>query len=129
LHVDRDQNCHSDAKTIAQGRYYLDDIGGQVVFMLAPHSQYCPQQARELAQALGVEALLSPAAADGRFTTVDAGGHLDHRGAVAFTAFLLSALEQSESFRKALIPERRDSDSSWPRSVATPIAKSFNISM
>jgi cellobiose-specific phosphotransferase system component IIB len=95
--IDRDQNCHSDAKTIALGRDYLRDIGGRSVFMLVPHSQYCPQQARELAEALGVEALLTP---DSAYASVDGGGHLDQRGAVAFTTFLLSDLERSDAFKR-----------------------------
>jgi hypothetical protein len=95
--VDRDQNCHTNISTIDAGRDYLRDIGGRAVFMLVPHSQYCPEQARELGKALGVESLLAPSAA---FSTVDGGGHLDHQGAVAFTQFLLSALERSETFRR-----------------------------
>jgi hypothetical protein len=97
VHADRDPNCHTNSKIIEAGREYLRDIDGQTVFMLVPHSQYCPEQARELGQALGIETLLSSNAG---FSTVDGGGHLDHKGAVAFTVFLLSALEQSETFRR-----------------------------
>jgi hypothetical protein len=96
LRVTRDQNCHTDAKTIALGRDYVKDIGGKSMFMLVPHSQYCPQQARELGEALGIEALLAP---DFPYTMVDGGGHLDHKGAIIFTSFLLLALERSKTFQ------------------------------
>ena len=98
--VGRNQDCHASGTVIDVGRDYLSDIGGHSILMLVPHSQYCPQQARELAQALGVEAMLAP---DANYTTVDGGGHLDHAGAVAFTRFILSSLEQSATFR-ALFP-------------------------
>jgi hypothetical protein len=97
LHVDRDQNCHTTEAVIKQGRTFLTDVGGKVEFMLVPHSQYCPQQARELGQALGVETLLAPPNLP--VTTVDGGGHLDHNGAVIFTTNLLSSLERSNTFR------------------------------
>lgn len=96
IRVDRNQDCHTSPAVIDIGRGYLGDIGGRSMFMLVPHSQYCPQQARELAQALGVEAMLTP---DANYTTVDGGGHLDHNGALAFTRFLLSSLEKSATFQ------------------------------
>jgi hypothetical protein len=99
IHVDRDQNCHATQSTIDIGRSYLNEIGGNSILMLVPHSQYCPQQAVELAQALHVEAIVPPNA---EYTTVDGGGHLDHKGALAFTEFVLSKLERSETFQKAL---------------------------
>ncbi len=102
LHVTRDQNCHASESTIDFARGYLKDIGGQTILMLVPHSQYCPEQARELATALGTE-LITPPNTD--YTTVD-GGHLDHRGAIAFTQFVLSALQQSEPFKR-LFPSLR----------------------
>jgi len=99
IHVDRDQNCHAQQSTIDIGRSYLNDIGGNSILMLVPHSQYCPQQARELAQALHVEAIVPPAA---DYSSVDGGGHLDHKGAVAFTEFVLSTLERSETFQRVV---------------------------
>ena len=99
--LSRDQDCHASPSTIDVGRKYLADIGGHTIFTLMPHTQYCPQQARELAEALGVEAILSPS---WRYTSVDGGGHLDHHGAAAFTEYFLSALERSRAFREIAKP-------------------------
>jgi hypothetical protein len=96
---ERDPACHTNAETIKTAREYLADIGGRAILTLVPHSQYCPQQASELAQALGVEAIVPPNLG---YTTVDGGGHLDHRGSVTFTEYFLTALEQSETFRNVL---------------------------
>ena len=95
--VVRDPNCHADPATIAEGKRYLADIGSQTILTLVPTSTYCPQQARELGEALGVNVLLPPTS---DYTTVDGGGHLDHNGAVAFTKFFLSALERSDTYRR-----------------------------
>jgi len=100
---ERDPNCHTNAETIKTAQEYLADIGGRAILTLVPHSQYCPQQARELAQALGVEAIVPPNLG---YTTLDGGGHLDHRGSVTFTEYFLTALEQSEAFRSALPSSR-----------------------
>ncbi len=99
--LNRDQDCHATTSTIDVGRKYLADIGGHTIFTLVPHNQYCPQQARELAEAIGVEAILPPSP---QYTSVDGGGHLDHRGAAAFTEYLLSALERSRTFREIVRP-------------------------
>ena len=40
--LSRDQNCHTDAATIKQGRDYLAEIGGQAILTLVPHSQVLP---------------------------------------------------------------------------------------
>ena len=79
-------------------RRYVTDVGSHVVLMLVPHSQYCPQQVRELATGLEIEAIIPSDLTT--YTTVDGGGHLDHNGAVAFTKYFLSALEESDRFRQ-----------------------------
>ncbi len=99
--LSRDQDCHATASTVDVGRRYLAEIGGRTIFTLVPHSQYCPQQVRELAKALGVEAILPPSS---QYTSVDGGGHLDQRGATAFTEYLLAALERSRAFREIAKP-------------------------
>jgi hypothetical protein len=95
---DRSRDCHTNAKTIAIARQYLRDIGGRVVLTLVPHSQYCPAQALELAKALGIEILVSP---DAGYTTVDGGGHLDRKGAIKFTNFLMTELVKTDAYQKA----------------------------
>jgi hypothetical protein len=95
---DRNRDCHTNAKTIAIARQYLRDIGGRVVLTLVPHSQYCPAQAFELAKALGIEILVPP---DAGYTTVDGGGHLDRKGAIKFTNFLMTELVKTDAYQKA----------------------------
>jgi hypothetical protein len=98
LHIDRNQDCHASAETMEIARHYVTDVGSHVVLMLVPHSQYCPQQVRELATGLEIEAIIPSTVT--AYTTVDGGGHLDHNGAVAFTKYFLSALEDSDRFRQ-----------------------------
>jgi hypothetical protein len=95
---DRSRDCHTNAKTIAIARQYLRDIGGRVVLTLVPHSQYCPAQAFELAKALGIEILVPP---DAGYTTVDGGGHLDRKGAIKFTNFLMTELVKTDAYQRA----------------------------
>jgi hypothetical protein len=95
---DRSRDCHTNPETIAIARQYLEDIGGRVVLTLVPHSQYCPAQAYELAQALGIEILVPP---DAGYTTVDGGGHLDRKGAVKFTNFLITELVETGAYQKS----------------------------
>ncbi|WP_156380854.1 hypothetical protein [Pseudolabrys sp. Root1462] len=95
LHVLRDQNCHTSLKVVSAGQEMLKSLGGRAVFILVPHSQYCPQQARELAQALHVPLILSDP--DG-YTSPDGGGHLDKRSAKIFTAAVLHRLQHTALF-------------------------------
>jgi hypothetical protein len=101
---DRSRDCHTNPKTIAIARQYLEDIGGRVVLTLVPHSQYCPAQAFELAKALGIEILVPP---DAGYTSVDGGGHLDRKAAIKFTNFLMTELVKTDAYRKAFNKERR----------------------
>jgi hypothetical protein len=101
---DRGRDCHTNPKTIAIARQYLEDIGGRVVLTLVPHSQYCPAQAYELAKALGIEILVPP---DAGYTTVDGGGHLDRKAAIKFTNFLMTELVKTETYQKSFNNDRR----------------------
>lgn len=100
ISLGRNQDCHAPPQAIDVGRKFLSDIGGRAVLTLVPNSQYCPQQARELAQALGIEAIFPPT---WKYTTVDGGGHLDHLGAAAFTADILAELVRTSAFRDSFM--------------------------
>jgi hypothetical protein len=99
INVVREANCHATSESIKIGRDYLASIGGESIFTLVPNSTWCPTQAFELGKELGNEVILPP---DANYSTVDNGGHLDHRSAVAFTRFLLTELEQSQTFRRSV---------------------------
>jgi hypothetical protein len=99
INVVRDPNCHATPESIKIGRDYLSSIGSEAIFTLVPNSTWCPTQAFELGRELGKEVILPP---DANYSTVDNGGHLDHISAVAFTRFLLTALEQSQTFGRSV---------------------------
>jgi hypothetical protein len=101
---DPSRDCHARPQTIETARQYLKDIGGQVVLMLVPHSQYCPAQAYELAKAIGIEILIPP---DVGYTTVDGGGHLDRKGAIRFTNFLMTELVKTDAYQKSFDKDGR----------------------
>jgi hypothetical protein len=101
---DRGRECHASPETIEIARQYLKDIGGQVVLTLVPHSQYCPAQAYELAKALGIEIIVPP---DGGYTTIDGGGHLDHKSALKFTSFLMTELIKTDAYLKSFEKDGR----------------------
>lgn len=96
------RDCHASQGTIEIARDYVRRIGGQVIFTLVPHSQACQQQARELANALGVELIVPPFV---DFTTVDGGGHLDKKGALKFSNFFFTSLLQSKAFKRMKIED------------------------
>jgi hypothetical protein len=104
ISFDSGRNCHASPETIEIARQYLQDIGGQVVLTLVPHSQYCPAQAYELAKALGIEILIP---SDGGYTTFDGGGHLDKKSAMKFTNFLMTELAKTDAYRKSFIKDGR----------------------
>jgi hypothetical protein len=95
---DRGRGCHASPETIEITRQYLKDIGGRVVLTLVPHGQYCPAQAYELAKALGIEIIIPP---DAGYTTIDGGGHLDRKGAIKFTNFLMTELVKTDAYLKS----------------------------
>jgi hypothetical protein len=107
----RDQNCQVSPEAVSVGHDMLSSLGGRAIFILVPHSSYCPQQARELAEALDVPLILvSP---DG-YTSADGGGHLDKRSAVIFTAKVLDQLGQTPVFKRLFGVDRRLSQSAVP---------------
>jgi hypothetical protein len=98
MRLARDENCHINAAVVDYARKFLNEVGGNVVLTLVPHSQSCAQQARELADALNVELIAPPF--DG-LTTVDGGGHLDKNGARIFTSYLTRELVKTTAFKRA----------------------------
>lgn len=91
-----DKPCPTSDQEAQWGRTYLDGISGTPLFILTPYDKWCRQRVVDLAGALGVEALLSPAGA--KFTSFD-GRHMNKEGAIAYTTFLLDAFEKSRAFR------------------------------
>jgi hypothetical protein len=100
MRLARDPNCHTNPAVVDYARNFLNEIGGNVVFMLVPHSQSCVRQAAELANALNVELIAPPF--DG-LTTVDGGGHLDRHGAEKFTSYLAAELVKTAAFKRAFV--------------------------
>jgi hypothetical protein len=98
MRLARDENCHTNPSVVTYARKFLQEVGGNVVLTLVPHSQSCLQQARELAEALNVELIAPPF--DG-LTTVDGGGHLDKNGARIFTSYVTRELVKTAAFRRA----------------------------
>jgi hypothetical protein len=117
LVIARDPQCHVSPQVVQTAREYLQSIGGEVVLTLAPHSQYCPLQAQELAEALGVEVILAPP--DG-YTTVDGGGHLDKNSAVKFTEFVMTRLVETAAFKRAFVDRPARAARAAPPSESLP---------
>jgi hypothetical protein len=99
--VVRDQNCHARESDVAAAKAYVDKIGGKSLLTLFPHTDQCPVRVVEMAQRLGLTAILPP---DTNYTSFDH-THLDQRGAEAFTRFFLGELEKTPDF-KALVEEK-----------------------
>ena len=97
LRLARDPNCDTNPVVVNYARKFLNEVGGNVVFVLVPHSQACVRQAAELAIALNVELIAPPF--DG-LTTVDGGGHLDKKGAEKFTSYLAAELVKTAAFKR-----------------------------
>jgi hypothetical protein len=100
MRLSRDPDCHTNPTVVDYARNFLNEVGGNVVFMLVPHSQSCVRQAAELANALNVELIAPPF--DG-LTTVDGGGHLDRHGAEKFTSYLAAELVKTAAFKRAFV--------------------------
>jgi hypothetical protein len=97
LRIARDPNCGTNPTVVSYARQFLNEIGGNVVLILVPHSQACVRQAAELANELNIELIAPPA--DG-LTSWDSGGHLDKRGAENFTSNLAAELVKTKAFKK-----------------------------
>jgi hypothetical protein len=92
----RDPDCHTTPEVIAAAREFVHALGSQVVLTLVPNFHGCQTQVREIAEAIGVEAVLL---ARTDYSSWDSGGHLDRNGSVEFTRDLVSALEKSTAFQ------------------------------
>ncbi len=99
IKVLRDQNCHATGDEVIESLYYRDDIGGDILLMLIPHSEYCPKRLSELADNLGVESMLFQPKPS--YFTIDQ-SHLNKKGAIAFTKDFLNALEKTQAFKRVI---------------------------
>jgi hypothetical protein len=95
--IKRNPDCHTTDDVIGRARDFVRDIGGDVILTIIPNTHYCQQQAREIADKLGIELVLP-----GKLTysSWDGGGHFDRRGSFEFTTDLISALEKTATFRR-----------------------------
>jgi hypothetical protein len=93
----RNPNCHTNTAVVKYAREFLKEAGGNVVFMLVPHSNVCVRQATELASELNIELIAPPYEG---FTTFDNGGHLDKNGAEKFTRYLAAELVKTQAFKR-----------------------------
>ncbi len=93
----RPQDCHTNPEEIQRAQKYLSEIEGHSILMLMPYHNFCPLRVREIAKALKIEAVLPKRVA---FSTWDNGGHLDRKGAIAFTQLFLAQLEHTTAFKK-----------------------------
>jgi hypothetical protein len=92
----RDQDCDVNAWEIEKARTFFADIGGTPILINVPYERWRPQRVRELADALGVETIIT---ADAEYSVFD-GTHMDKSGGEKYTEFLLNALQHTESFRR-----------------------------
>jgi len=102
----RDPDCHTNPTVVDYARKFLKEVGGNVVFMLVPHSRACVRQAVELASALNVE-LITPSF-DGITSLDDGGSHLDKEGAKIFTSYLVAELVKTHAFKEAFAAKMTD---------------------
>jgi hypothetical protein len=89
--------CHVSDTVIQIAKRFVATVGGEVVLTLVPNTYYCEQQARELADALGIDLVLTGSL---RYTSWDGGGHFDRNGRERFTADLMTALGRSTILQK-----------------------------
>jgi hypothetical protein len=97
------KSCPISNDEINWTRTFLSDIGGSVILTLVPYARWCPQRVIDVAKAIGVEEFLPPTT---DYPNLD-GRHMDRRGAKAYTAWFLAALEKSDAF--TAISKRRTS--------------------
>jgi hypothetical protein len=85
---------------INYAREFVRGSADRVILTLVPNLYYDEQQAREIASAVGAELVLTGST---DYSSWDGGGHLDHRGAVAFTRDFVNALQRSEAFKAVIV--------------------------
>jgi hypothetical protein len=95
--IKRDPDCHTTDEVVGRAKDFVRDIGGEVMLTIIPNIHYCEQQAREIANKLGIELVLP-----GKLTypSWDGGGHYDRRGSFEFTTDLIAALEKTATFKR-----------------------------
>jgi len=95
--IKRDPDCHTTDEIVGRAEDFVRDIAGEVMLTIIPNTHYCEQQAREIANKLGIELVLP-----GKLTysSWDGGGHYDRRGSFEFTTDLIAALEKSATFKR-----------------------------
>jgi hypothetical protein len=95
--IKRDQDCHTTDEVVERAKDFVRDIGGEAILTIIPNIHYCEQQAREIADKLGIELVLP-----GKLTysSWDGGGHYDRRGSFEFTTDLMAALEKTATFKR-----------------------------
>jgi hypothetical protein len=97
LLITRDPNCHTTKEVIDIARSFVNSIGGDVVLTVIPNTYYCAQQAKEIANALSIELVLTGKL---NYSTWDGGGHYDRRGSIEFTNDLLDQLGKTKTFAR-----------------------------
>jgi hypothetical protein len=95
--IKRDPDCHTTDEVVGRAKDFVRDIGGEVVLTIIPNTHYCEQQAREIANKLGIELVLP-----GKLTysSWDGSGHYDRRGSFEFTTDFIAALEKTATFMR-----------------------------
>jgi hypothetical protein len=95
--IKRDPDCHTTDEVVGRAKDFVRGIGGEVMLTIIPNIHYCEQQAREIADKLGIELVLP-----GKLTysSWDGGGHYDRRGSLEFTTDLMAALEKTATFKR-----------------------------
>jgi hypothetical protein len=93
----RDSECHTNEAVIQIARKFIATIHTEAVLTLVPNTYYCEQQAREVADELGIELVLTKKLT---YSSWDGGGHLDRLGSKEFTSDLMTALEKSATFHR-----------------------------
>jgi hypothetical protein len=97
--IKRSSDCHTTEDVIRTAKVLAKTFGGEIVLTLIPNTYYCEQQAREVANALGIELVLTGKL---NYSSWDGGGHLDRLGSTEFTTDLFTALEKTATFRRVL---------------------------
>ncbi|HEX2548889.1 MAG TPA: hypothetical protein VHM20_03605 [Gammaproteobacteria bacterium] len=99
IKLTRIQECHTNDTEIKLAKDYLKKIGSNTILTLVPYHEFCAERVKELAIALETEYIIPP---NINYSSVDGGGHLDKKGAIAFTNFLLDNLEKTAAFNELI---------------------------
>jgi len=99
VYISRPQDCHSQSEVINIAKQFTESIGSRMVLSLVPNIHSCSQQAKEIADSLGVELLLP---SHNNYSSWDKGGHLDLIGSIKFTQDFVGRLIQSKTFKDIL---------------------------